>query len=145
MSRRLAAVLALGVLPWTVAVAGTVTFVFPFALVDPNTGAVTPIVDYYVQYTTTLPQYLRTWGIGVGCYLGAVASVVSGRVFGREDRRVTAGLLVLAGLTQLSLAHGFSRQPGRFAVPIGTILCLAVVWWYDWPAIRAAIGLAGDR
>ncbi|PSP94074.1 TIGR04206 family protein [Halobacteriales archaeon QS_4_62_28] len=136
MSRRLAAVLALAVVPWTVAVAGTVTFVFPFALVDPNTGAVTTIFDYYVRYTTTLPQYLRAWGIGVGCYLGVVASVLSGRVWDVEDRRVTAGLLVFAGLTQLSLAYGFSRQPGRFGVPVGTVLCLAVVWWYDWPAIR---------
>ena len=60
-----------------------------------------------------------------------VASAVVGVVLDREDRRVTAGLLVLAGLTQLSLAYGFSRQPGRFAVPLGTVLCLAVVWWFD--------------
>jgi len=130
MNRRLAAILALAVVPWTVAVAGTVTFVFPFALVDPNTGTVTTITDYYFVYTGALPPYLRAWGIGVCLYLGAATSAASGAVFDREDRRLTAGLLVLAGLTQLSLAHGFGRQPGRFAVPVGTVCCLAVVWWF---------------
>jgi len=144
MNRRLGAILALAVLPWTVAVAGTVTFVFPFALVDPNTGAVTTIITYYVVYTTSLPQYLQAWGIGVALYLLAAGSATSGVVFGVEDRRLTAGLLVLAGLTQLSLAHGFSRQPGRFAVPLGTVLCFAVVWWFDWPALRAAVGLSSE-
>mgnify|MGYP000265357203 FL=1 len=144
MNRRLAAILALAVVPWTVAVAGTVTFVFPFALVDPNTGTVTTITDYYFVYTSALPPFLRAWGIGICLYLGAVASAVGGAVFDREDRRITAGLLVLAGLTQVSLAHGFSRQPGRFAIPLGTVLCLAVVWWFDWPAIRAAVGLSSE-
>lgn len=144
MNRRLAAILALAVVPWTVAVAGTVTFVFPFALVDPNTGAVTTITDYYFVYTSALPPYLRAWGIGVCLYLGAVASAVSGVVFDREDRRLTAGLLVLAGLTQVSLAHGFSRQPTRFAIPLGTVLCFAVAWWFDWPAIRATVGLSSE-
>jgi len=144
MNRRLAAILALAVVPWTVAVAGNVTFVFPFALVDPNTGTVTTITDYYFVYTSALPPFLRAWGIGICLYLGAVASAVGGAVFDREDRRITAGLLVLAGLTQVSLAHGFSRQPGRFAIPLGTVLCLAVVWWFDWPAIRAAVGLSSE-
>lgn len=144
MNRRLLAVLSLAVLPWTVAVAGNVTLVFPFALVDPNTGAVTPVTAYYFEYTGTLPRYLQAWGIGVTLYLGAVASTVSGLVFDVEDRRLTAGLLVLAGLTQLSLTHGFSRQPGRFAIPVGTVLCFAVVWWFDWPAIRAAVGLSSE-
>ena len=144
MNRRLGAILALAFLPWTVAVAGAVPFAFPFALVDPNTGAVTTIVTYYVAYTTSLPQYLQAWGIGVALYLLAAGSATSGVVFGVEDRRLTAGLLVLAGLTQLSLAPGFSRQPGRFAVPLGTVLCFAVVWWFDWPALRAVVGLSSE-
>jgi uncharacterized protein (TIGR04206 family) len=131
MNRRLLAILALAICPWSVAVAGVATFVFPFALVDPNTGAVTTIDAYYFRQTTVLPPFLQAWGIGVVLYLGAVTSAVAGVVLDREDRRVTAGLLVLAGLTQLSLAYGFSRQPGRFAVPLGTVLCLAVVWWFD--------------
>mgnify|MGYP000563181223 CR=1 FL=1 len=144
VTRRLAAILALAVVPWTVAVAGTVTVVFPFALVDPTTGAVTSILDYYFVYTRALPPFLLAWGAGVCLYLGAVASAVGGATLGREDRRLTAGLLVLAGLTQLTFAQGFSRQPGRFAVPIGTVLCFAVVWWFDWSTIRATVGLSSE-
>ena len=144
MDRRLGAICLLAVLPWSVAVAGTVTFVFPFALVDPNTGAITTIDAYYLRQTTVLPPFLRAWGIGVVLYLGAVASALAGRVFGREDCRVTDGLLLLAGLTQLSLAHGFTRQPGRFAIPLGTVLCVAVVWWFDWATVRAGVGLSSE-
>ncbi|ACV48060.1 MULTISPECIES: hypothetical protein [Halomicrobium] len=65
-------------------------------------------------------------------------------MLGREDRRVTDGLLLLAGLTQLSLAHGFARQPGRFAIPLGTVFCVAVVWWFDWSTVRAGVGLSSE-
>jgi hypothetical protein len=26
-----------------------------------------------------------------------------------------------------------------FAVPLGTVACWALVWWFDWPALRAAL------
>jgi uncharacterized protein (TIGR04206 family) len=34
------------------------------------------------------------------------------------------------------MALGFSGRLDTYAVPVGTVLCLAVVWWFDWPAIR---------
>ncbi|MFC7173431.1 hypothetical protein ACFQL0_08800 [Haloplanus litoreus] len=42
---------------------------------------------------------------------------------------MTAGLLAAAGVAQVTLARGFSFQPGRTAWPLGTLACLIVAWW----------------
>lgn len=139
MNRRLAAILAVAVVPWTVVFAGSaLTFVFPFGLVDPQTVHLTDIVSYVTVYTRGLPLFLQSWPIGVGVYLLAVASAASGALFDREDRRVTALLLVLVGLTQLSVAWGFTRQLNTVAVPVGTVACWLVVWWFDWEVLSGA-------
>jgi uncharacterized protein (TIGR04206 family) len=138
--RRLAAVAALGVFPWSLVFAGDeLTLVFAFGLVDPVPLYLTDVVTYTFVYTRGLPEFLFAWPVGVGLYLTALGSAVSGRLFGREDRRVTAVLLVLVGLTQASFAWGLSGRIGAFAVPTGTVLCWVVVWWFDWPALRASL------
>ena len=136
MNRRLAAIVALGFLPWTLVFARNyLTLIFSFGLVYPP-AHLTDIVSYLTVYTTVIPGYLRSWPIGVGIYLLALASALSGVLFDREDRRVTALLLVLVGLTQLSVAWGFTRRVHYFAVPVGTVFSWTVVWWFDWETLR---------
>ena len=137
MNRRLAAIVALGFVPWTLVFAGNeLTLVFSFALVDPQPLYVTDLYTYLTLYTEGLPRFLQSWPIGTGIYLLALASALSGVLFDREDRRVTALLLVLIGLTQLSFAWGFTRRSLSVALPVGTVLAWTIVWWFDWETIR---------
>jgi uncharacterized protein (TIGR04206 family) len=138
--RRLCAVLGLGIVPWSfVDAGGVVTVVFSFGFLNVDPLQLEDIVSFVTVDTVGLPQFLLAWPVGVGIYGLAVGSVLSGTVFGREDRRVTALLLVVVGLTQLRMALGFSGRLDTYAVPVGTVLCLAVVWWFDWPAIRESV------
>jgi uncharacterized protein (TIGR04206 family) len=131
--RRLLVVLLLAVVPWSVQTfaRGDVTFVFAWGLLNTNPVNVTTL-SAFVRYTQGLPEYILVWPVGVTCYLVAVASAVVGVVAGREDRRLTAAALVLAGVTQLELARGFSVQPGRVAWPLGTVLLWAVAGYVYW-------------
>lgn len=138
--RRLAAILGLGVVPWSfVDAGGLVTVVFSFGFLNFDPLQLEDIVSFVTVDTVGLPQFLLAWPVGVGIYGLALGSALSGTVFGREDRRVTALMLVVVGLTQLRMALGFSARLDTYAVPVGTVLCLAVVWWFDWPAIRESV------
>jgi uncharacterized protein (TIGR04206 family) len=130
--------LALLAVPWAVLTyeSGFVTLVFAWGLATPAQGSVTSVVDFLFRYTAGLPEYILAWPVGVGCYLLALLSAAVGAATGREDVRVTAGLLVCAGITSLSLARGFSVQPGRVAYPVGAVAFWAVAWWLYWPSIR---------
>jgi len=122
-------VLALAVLPWTVVSArGVVTFLHPLGLLNLTPPHLVFLPEYLLVYTRGLPDYILAWPVGVLLYLGALASAAGGLV-GREDRRVTAGLLALVGLTQLSVAAGFSRRLGYVAVPLVTLVVAGVAWW----------------
>ena len=134
-----AAVLALLLVPWSVQLyAGNVpTLLFAWGLVGLDPFVVTALPDFLFRYTAGLPQYLLAWPTSVLVYLLALGSAALGAVAGREDVRVTAGLLVAVGVLQASLAWGFSVQPGRAAAPLGTALCWAVAWW----RYRSALGL----
>jgi uncharacterized protein (TIGR04206 family) len=135
--RRLLALLALGIVPWTVVVEGDVTLLFPFGLVNADPLHLTPLDDYlrFVRGFAALPEHLRAWPVSVGCYLAALASALGG-VAWREDPRVTGGLVVLVGLSHAGVAIGLSRGIGRIAFPIGPVLALGVAWWLYWPAVR---------
>jgi uncharacterized protein (TIGR04206 family) len=137
--RRLLAVLVLAVVPWTVVVArGTATYFFPLGFVTPEVASVTSIWDYYLRYTAgpaALPGYLVAYGVGALLLGIALASALSGRVW-REDARVTAAVLVLAGLSNLLFALGFLQRPGYTAVPFGTLVAWGVVWRYYGTAFR---------
>lgn len=137
--RRLLAVIVLGLVPWTIVTGAVLTFVFPFGLANTTPLHLTPLTDYlrFAGGFAALPGFLRAWPTSVLLYLGALASAVGG-VLGREDRRVTGGLLVLAGVSHLGLAVGFLRT-GRLAIPLGPILALALAWWWYWPALRRTV------
>ena len=130
----LAGILAILAVPWSVqtfAGARPPGFVFAWGLVNFDPLSITFIWDFLFRYTTGLPEYILAWPLSVLCYLLALVSALVGRVLGpeSEDARVTAGLLAAAGVAQVTLARGFSFQPGRTAWPLGTLACLAVAWW----------------
>lgn len=129
--RSLRPVLALLAVPWSIQTfAGDApTVVFAWGLVNAAPFGVTFLWDFLFRYTMGLPPYILAWPLSVACYVFALASAVAGRMVDYEDRRVTAGLLAAAGVAQVSLARGFSVQPGRTAWPTGTLACWVVAWW----------------
>ncbi|QIB77450.1 TIGR04206 family protein [Haloferax volcanii] len=131
---RLLLVFVLGLVPWSVQTftTGSATLLFPWGLVGSATGSVTTITDFFLRFTMGLPDYILVWPVGVACYLVALGSALSGVLFGREDVRLTAAGLALAGVTQLEVARGFSVQPGRTAWPVGTVLLWAVAGFLYW-------------
>jgi uncharacterized protein (TIGR04206 family) len=125
-------VLALLAVPWSVQTfAGPRLpgFVFAWGLLNFDPLSITFIWDFLFRYTMGLPDYILAWPLSVGCYLFALASAAGGHLLGREDPRLTAGLLAAAGVAQLTVAQGFSVQPGRAGWPLGTLACWLVAWW----------------
>jgi len=136
--RRLVAVVAAGLLPWTVLLIGDeLTMLFTFGLFNTNPPQLVSIVDYFFRYTDALPSFIESWGTGVLLYLLSLASAISGVVW-REDHRITALALAGAALSQIGVAVGFSRRIGSLALPLGTVVMLGVAWWYYWPLIQPA-------
>ncbi|QZY00534.1 TIGR04206 family protein [Halobaculum rubrum] len=127
--RVLVAVLSCGLVPWSVQ-----TFAdsgVPFLRFAWGGLSFTPVL-----YARTLPGYLALsgspllvpWVVAAACWLLAVASASLGLV-DREDLRVTAGLLVLAGAVNASVAVRFGLQPLRTGYPVGTLVLWAVAAW----------------
>ncbi len=128
--------LSLVVLPWTILVApGGTTLVFPWGLANPATLHVTTLPEYLFIRTAGLPSQLLAWPLSVIFYLLALVSAFSGRF---EDRRVTGGLLVVAGVTNLNFALGFVGRAGS-VVPLGSVALFAVAWWFHWPDLRETL------
>ncbi|WP_435063645.1 TIGR04206 family protein [Halobaculum sp. EA56] len=127
--RALAAVLLCGVVPWSVQVFADSGV--PFLRFAWGGLSLTPVV-----YARTLPEYLALsgspllvpWVLAALCWLLAVGSAGLGFA-GREDPRVTAGLLALAGAVNLSVALRFGVQPLRTGYPVGTLALWAVAAW----------------
>lgn len=133
--RRLAAVVLAGVVPWTVLVIGTeFTLVFTFGLFNTNPPQLLPVYDFFFRYTDGLPSFIEAWATGVLLYGLALASALSGLRW-REDPRITLLSLVGAGLSQVGVFLGFDRRLGYTAIPLGTVVLLAVAWWYYWPLV----------
>ncbi|MDS0298225.1 TIGR04206 family protein [Halogeometricum sp. S1BR25-6] len=120
--------LALLVLPWSVQtfIGGNPTLVFPWGLLNFDPFGVTTLSDFLLVYTAGLPDYIYAWPLSVMFYLFALGFAAVSPVLGYEDGRLVAGLLAAASVAQLSLARGFSVQPGRTAWPVGTALLLLV-------------------
>ncbi|WP_418285050.1 TIGR04206 family protein [Halorubrum sp. DTA46] len=82
----------------------------------------------------SLPASIRAWPLAIGFHLLATASATGGVAFGREDRRVTGGLLALASVASLWVSVGLATRfgvgvtTGWLAVlPVGALATLAVV------------------
>jgi uncharacterized protein (TIGR04206 family) len=127
--RVLAAVLSCGLVPWSIQTFSASSV--PFLRFAWGGLSFTPVV-----YARTLPEYLALsgsplvfpWVVATACWLLAVASASLG-LADREDPRVTAGLLVLAGAVNASVALRFGIQPTRTAYPVGTVALWAVAAW----------------
>jgi len=129
-NRRLAFLLSPLVVPWTVLVyTGGYGFVFAWGLVSVGPLAVTTLPDYLFVLTDGLPNYLLSWPISVLLYGLSLASAGVGTLTDREDVRVTAGLLALAGVSHLWFSLGVGSRTGEVAVPVGTPLLWAVAWF----------------
>jgi len=95
-----------------------------------------PVWAYFLDQPrpfATLPPSIRTWPLAVGFHLIAAASATAGVTFGREDRRVTGGLLALAAAATLWVAAGLSVRFGVGAtagwlavLPVGAVATLVV-------------------
>ncbi|MFB6251024.1 MAG: TIGR04206 family protein [Halobellus sp.] len=138
---RVAVLFAPLLLPWSIQVftARDATFLFAWGLVNTNPLSMVSLFDFLFVYTRGLPEFILAWPLSVGCYALALASAVIGWRTGREDCRVTVGLLVVAAIAQVRLAWGFSIQPNRTAWPLATLTLLVVVWWGYWPGLRSMI------
>lgn len=132
--RRFLLILAVGLLPWSVQTfsTGPPTLLFAWGLVNLVPLNVTTLTDFLFRFTQGLPDYILAWPLGVVCYLVSLASAAAGFRLGREDIRITVAGLLLAGVTQLEVARGFSMQPSRAAWPVGTILLWAVAGYLYW-------------
>ena len=103
-----------------------------------------PVWDYFLDQSRSfaaLPASIRAWPLAIGFHVLAASSAASGVAVGREDRRVTGGLLVLAATASLWVSVGLATRfgvgitAGPFAVlPVGAVATLAV----------AAVAYGGD-
>ena len=137
--RRLLVVAALGLLPWTVIlVGGELTLVFPFGFFNTNPPELVDIYTFLFVAGGRLPRNPQLLPLSILFYLGALGSAAAGLV-DREDPRLTAGLLVLAGVAHLGVAYSVSHRIRYTPVPFGALGMLAVAWWYYWPSLRATV------
>ncbi|WP_255196583.1 TIGR04206 family protein [Halorarius litoreus] len=143
--RRLAALLALSLVPWTLFLidGGRATLVFPLFVLDYN-PALDPVVRVVPVYRFFLsggglPRNPGLWPASILLYLVAVASAASGALFDREDVRLTAGALTFAGLAHVGVSYAFSHRIAWTPFPVGLAVVFGVVWWFYWPALRAAL------
>ncbi len=118
--------------PWSVQVFSgrDATLLFAWGLVNTNPPMVTTLPEFLFLYTRGLPEYILAWPLSVGLYAAALASAAVGWKTGREDPRVTAGLLLVAAVAQAQLAWGFSIQPARAAWPVGSAVLVAAAAAY---------------
>ncbi|MFC7185589.1 TIGR04206 family protein [Halorubrum yunnanense] len=95
-----------------------------------------PVWDYFLDQSrpfSALPASIRAWPLAVGFHLLAATSAVAGAALGREDRRVTGGLLVLAATASLWVSVGLATRFGvgttsglLTVLPTGAVATLAV-------------------
>lgn len=125
--RRLLAVLLPLAVPWFLVVSGDRLLL----------GGAPGLVDLASLRATSLLELASApgreravtyWLVADALYLLAVGSAAAG-LFGREDRRVTAGLLVLAGVSVAWSAADLSYALRRTAVPVGTVVLFGVAYW----------------
>jgi uncharacterized protein (TIGR04206 family) len=95
-----------------------------------------PVWAYFLDQPrpfATLPPSIRAWPLALGFHLLAAGSATGGVALGREDRRVTGGLLVLAAAAALWVAVGLGVRFGVGAtagwlsvLPVGAVATLLV-------------------
>lgn len=147
MDRRLACLLAIPFTPWLVLVyPDGFDLVFAWGLLNVDPPGVVWLHEYLFVHTqgfASLPDHLLAWPLSALFYVGAVANAALS-IADREDRRVTAGLLLLAAATNLRMWAGLSIGSAS-AVPLGAVLLVLAAWWFHADALRSAVGFDGGR
>ncbi|WP_435096549.1 TIGR04206 family protein [Halarchaeum sp. P4] len=131
--RRLLVLCAVGLVPWTVirwTDAGRADYGAYFAYgigdVAGPLGAHITTLPTYVSQAVLDAYWLQAWPTAAFLFACALASAALG-LLGREDRRVTAGLLAMAGASAGLHAAGLAVHNGRLVVlPLGTLLLWSV-------------------
>ncbi|MFD1571688.1 TIGR04206 family protein [Halorubrum laminariae] len=95
-----------------------------------------PVWRYFLDQPrafSSLPPSIRAWPLAIGFHLLAAGSAISGVVLGREDRRVTGGLLALAAAASLWVSVGLALRFGigttagwLTVIPVGALATAAV-------------------
>ncbi|GGL56667.1 hypothetical protein [Halocalculus aciditolerans] len=133
-ARRVLLVLLAGALPWAVVAWDTgwyPVFSAGFASLDPLRFT---LLSVYFSRAVVSPGFAAL-GTGAFLYLLSLASALAGD----PDERLTAGLLVLAGLCVASFAWRVSGQRGVVVAPLGTLwLWAAAAVGYRDVAARAS-------
>lgn len=145
--RRLAVLLVLLVVPWTVILVGdeVATLVFLPALVNylggAGAGASVHVVPLWELFAAGggLPRNAELLPVSVLLYVAGLASAASGALRGREDARVTASLLLLSAAAHLGVAYAFLHRRAYAPVPVAPVVLPVVVWWYYGSAVRDAL------
>ena len=133
------AIAALAVFPWVLQLNGTgdLTAVMSWGLVNTNPWHTLLLPSYLdaTQGFSTLPQSLQMWPLGLAFYCGALLSSASGVFAGREDVRVTLGLLALSAITSVIVWWGLLGRGAAGTIPVGVIATAAVGWWFYYPML----------
>lgn len=79
----------------------------------------------YLSMTGPMPYWQQAWPTGAFLFACAFASAALALV-GREDERVTGGLLVMAGAAAGLHALGLALSEGLFVLPVGPLACWAL-------------------
>lgn len=146
---RLAIILVLGIVPWTVILIGeTLTLVSPVGFFDVSTGRILPIWTLLSQ-GGGLPRagdlFPASFLLFVGAIGSGVGEVLASRVGWRVgDPRVTAGLLTLAALTHLSVSYAVVHRLRYTPLPVGVLVVLGTVWWLYGRSLRVFVGHSGE-
>ena len=135
----LTAIIILAFVPWVVQPngSGDLTAVMSWGLINTNPWHALPLSTYLgaTQGFSTLPQSLQVWPLGLAFYCGAVGSAAGGVVFGREDLRVTVGLLTLSAVSSVIVWQGLLGRGGSGAIPVGVVAIGVVIWWFYYPVL----------
>jgi uncharacterized protein (TIGR04206 family) len=140
--RRLLVLLALGAVPWTVVIIGDqLTLFFPFGVLNTDPVALVDLLAWFGG-GGGLPRNPELLPLSYLFYLGALLSALAG-LWDREPTRLTAGLLVLAGVTHLGVAYSVLHRIAYVPLPAGALLAVAAAWWFYWPDLRAVLFAPG--
>lgn len=86
--------------------------VTPFADATPVTYPLWTFFAEQPRSFASLPKSIQAWPLALGLHVVALGSALLGATVGREDRRVTGGLLVLAGIATLWVTLGIAFRFG---------------------------------
>ncbi len=138
--RRLIVLLAIAVVPWTVVFIGNeVTLLFPFGVFNSNPPQLTDLYTL-LSFGWRLPRNPELVPLSYTFYALALAGVAVGVARdGAEPERLTAGLLVLAGVTHVGVAYSVAYKLQWTPVPFGALLLFAVAWWFYWDDLRTLV------